>query len=77
MSKTQISGKELGALLNVHPNKARQAIDPALAKVATLLLADPVLGLAMLVDAMEERRADILANGLDLSRLLERPRRTA
>lgn len=61
--------KELGLILGCNPKKAPQALQPALRKMALLMIADPARGMAMLSEAIESARAEIAGRSVDLTAL--------
>jgi hypothetical protein len=46
--------KEAGTVLGIHERRVTQALDPALAKIARLMRADPLRTMQSIVEAMED-----------------------
>lgn len=63
---TLMKNKQLAMVLNIHPQKVGQALDPAFRKLAPNFLADPGRACAMLAEAIDDARAEIAARGITL-----------
>jgi len=50
--KNRLTGKVIAEILDIHPKKATQAVDPAFDKVAKLLLAHPMATIRRLLESM-------------------------